>query len=165
MLNPLYLLAALSVFGGFLGYWFGGTSLLEGLLSRAGIPAPHAEPFSELIASPLTWIAVSGSILGICSALFLFARLSRRDLSFPLFKRAFFVDEVYEMLIVLPLRALSRFIGGGLEPKVFDGSLALAAAGVDKTSRALRKIQSGQIRSYAALLVLGSALLIVYLVY
>lgn len=164
MLHPVTILAFLSVVGGFLGYTFSYNSPLEMLLSTT-IPLP--EPDSNMFLEPLTWLAIFGSILGVCGALFLYLRiphmLGKKPLA--LLKKAFYIDEIYDWIFVLPLKLLSRFIINILESKVFEGSLVVIGVGTDRTARLLQRVQSGEIRSYVAWIMLGSVFLIIYFVF
>ena len=83
---------------------------------------------------------------------------------FALFKKSFYVDEFYRKVFVLPLEALSRFIGTFLEPKFFEGMIWEPYNQRKESLRQMQAVQSGQLRSYFAWMVLGSVFLIVYFV-
>jgi NADH-quinone oxidoreductase subunit L len=164
MLIPVSVLAFLSIFGGFIGYTFGTPAPLERFLARSDVALPHTG--GNLFLDPLTWLAIFGSILGLSCALFLYFRVSH-SLGAPIqfLKKAFYVDQIYEALIVHPMKWVSRFIIKVLEAGLFDGMLRFIARGAKTIASALQHIQSGQIRSYVAWMMIGSVFLIVYLVF
>jgi NADH-quinone oxidoreductase subunit L len=51
-----------------------------------------------------------------------------------------------------------------VEPKVIDGAVGGVAVAIRNSAEGLRKIQSGFVRQYALAMVLGFAVIIVYLV-
>jgi NADH-quinone oxidoreductase subunit L len=166
MLIPVSILAFLAIFGGFLGYTFKQSPLLEGFLSDVGITPFEAELRSGFVLTPETWIAIIGSLLGVGIAALLYTRyVDRLGRPVALFRKAFYIDDIYEKLFVLPLKALSKFIVDLLEPKVFDGLIRGTVQATQGTAQWMQSLQSGQIRSYMAWMVLGSVLLIVYLIY
>lgn len=165
MLIPVALLAFLSIFGGFLGFAFGMTPPLQEFLAQIGITLPEAEIDGKFILTFETLLAVLGGLAGVITAAVLYTRhVDRLGSPLLVLRKAFYLDEIYYALVVGPLKALARFIATGLEPKIFDGFIR----GTERTAQALahglQQMQSGQIRSYAAWLVIGSGLLIVFLV-
>lgn len=165
MLIPVGLLALLSIGGGFLGFAFSHASLLERFLAKAGVTlAVHEE--GNMLLSPLTWLSVAGAIFGVVSAAVIYTRYRQR-LGHPvvLFKRAFFVDDLYRNMLVVPLHEASRVIVEKIEPNVFDGSLKVVSSGAQDTAQWLQKMQSGETRSYIAWMTLGIVALLIYLTY
>lgn len=166
MIIPVSILAFLAIFGGFLGYSFKQSPLLENFLGEVGITPYEAELRSGFVLTPETWIAIIGSLLGVGISALMYTRFAERlGKPIQLFRKAFYIDDIYERVIVRPLKALSAFIAYILEPKFFDGLIRGAVQAVQETAQWMQRIQSGQIRSYLAWMVLGSVLLIVYLVY
>lgn len=162
MLIPVSVLALLSVIGGFLGFNFGNPSILESFLAKAGIGLVGGE--SHLL-TPQAGMAIMGSLLGIGTAAYVYTRLKDRlGKSIIFLKRAFFIDDLYRKLIVNPLRAFSQLITQTIEPKFFDATISFIAQTVQAMSQELQRIQSGQIRSYLAWMVAGTAILIVYFI-
>lgn len=165
MIIPVALLGLLAIFGGMLGYTFGTTPLLEEYLHEVGITPIEHELHSGFIITRETWIAVGGAFLGVGLAALLYTRFSNR-LGNPiaLLRKSFYIDEIYQLLIVQPLKAISGFIATILEPKLFGGAIRGAVYSAQSSAQVLQHVQSGQIRSYLAWMVLGATLLIVYLV-
>jgi NADH-quinone oxidoreductase subunit L len=85
---------------------------------------------------------------------------------YSLLDHKYWMDEIYGMLIVAPLLGFARVILNGL---VDTGILQGTASGLAGTTRAggwiVRRVQSGNIRSYAGWLALGAASLIVIVLY
>lgn len=158
MLIPVFILALLSIIGGLLGFSFGKIPLLEGFLAEVGVTLAKEEPFG-LQLTPETLLSVLGGIAGIVAGV-LFYTLK----PIPLLKNAFYIDDFYNKMFVFPLKKLSSLFGSLFEPKIFEGIIPISAKGTEKVSQFFQKMQSGQIRSYAAWMVLGSVLLIAYLV-
>lgn len=165
MLSPLFVLAFLTITGGLLGYAFGQKPVLETLMQRVDVDVEHPEVLSlEFLYSPQTLLSIVAALAGVALSAFIYTKYPDRiHHSIQFLKRAFYIDELYDFIFVKPLEALSRWIGQTVEPRVFDGSIRVATSGVKKVSAELQRVQSGQIRSYAAWLVLGSCLLIAYL--
>lgn len=161
MLIPEYILAALAIFGGFLGFALGKPPILEEFL----LEIDGNFPIDGFHFSPEMWASTIGAILGVGTAVFLFKRyihLLLRPMH-PL-KKGFYINEIYDSLIVKPLKALSEKIVGFFEPRVFDGLINGMVHGTQKTAVLLQQFQSGQIRSYVAWMAVGMVLLVVYFI-
>ncbi len=78
----------------------------------------------------------------------------------------YYVDEGYGLLIVKPLLALSTVVfWRGVDQGVIDGMVNGAGSTSKGIGNQLRKMQSGNIRSYAAWVAAGGAAVIVYMVW
>jgi NADH-quinone oxidoreductase subunit L len=117
----------------------------------------------------LAWLSAGVGILGILLAYVFY--VARRGLADSFTKRAgglytlvynkYFVDEAYDATVVEPLLEGSRTVlWRGVDAGLIDGTVN----GVGSRSRGigsiLRLAQSGNIRSYAAWVVLGSIILL-----
>lgn len=166
MLLPVSVLAFFSIGGGLLGFGCGQMPLLERFLVEVGLSEQEREVASGCFTSAETLLAAAGSLLGAALAGALYTRFADR-LGAPIefLKRAFYIDELYQLLIVWPLAALARFATSVVEPHLFEGSLQAVARMAHGTSMWLQKVQSGQIRSYVAWMAIGSGLIVVYLAF
>ncbi len=166
MLLPVSLLALLSIAGGFLGFAIGQTPVLESFLDEVGVTLAERELTTAFVLSPEMLMSVGGAFLGAIVALILYNRYPHSKLSQPIrfFQKSFYINELYDNVIVRPLEALSRLIADKVEAKVFDGSIVAATTATQRTAHWMQGLQSGQIRSYAAWMVLGSVVLVLYLV-
>jgi NADH-quinone oxidoreductase subunit L len=73
----------------------------------------------------------------------------------------FYVDELYDALIVRPLNALAEFFNRIIEKKLIDGMVNGTGRLVQYSSRQLRYLQSGQVGGYVLLMVVGMVILFV----
>ena len=153
MTGPLMILAVLSLVGGF-------------------INVPHfLEPmFAERAENQgLAWLSAGVGILGILLAYVFY--VAKRGLAdsfakgagglYTLVHNKYFVDEAYDATVVEPLIEGSRTVlWRGVDAGLIDGTVN----GVGTRSRGigsiLRLAQSGNIRSYAAWVVLGSIIVL-----
>jgi NADH-quinone oxidoreductase subunit L len=137
---------------------------------RTGAPIPTSEappkpedPNTERI---LTGISVLAAIIG----LFLADTFYRRRPELPakmaagarglytLVFNKYWIDELYGLLIVKPLLVISRYIlWGGVDRGLIGGGGRILAGSAQGAGAVLRRIQSGNIRSYAGWLALGAA--------
>jgi NADH-quinone oxidoreductase subunit L len=156
MTGPLMILAALSIFGGL-------------------INIPHwLEPmFAEKAENQgLAWLSAGVGVVGIALAyLFYVVRPSLAD-SFAksmggLYRLVFnkyFVDEVYNATVVQPTIGGSRLVlWKGIDAGLIDGMVNGVGARARGVGNVLRLLQSGNIRSYAAWVVLGSIVVLLAL--
>ncbi len=185
MLIPLVLLALLSLGGGWVGWpqALGGGNHFEHFLApvfeehvatvgeaAAAAPAEGQAP-SEIALS----VAATGSALfGIAVAWFLYYK--RRDLPAKLRERfhgvyttlenKYYVDEIYSWMFVRPLVEGSRnILWRAIDAGVIDGTVNESAEAARQVSNGLRRMQSGNLRSYAGWVALGGAAVVAYMVW
>jgi NADH-quinone oxidoreductase subunit L len=80
-----------------------------------------------------------------------------------LLERKYLVDEFYSASIVRPLVALSdKGLWRGVDVRVIDGAVNGVAKGVEGASGALRMMQTGSVRAYAASLFFGVVMVLGY---
>ncbi len=161
MILPLFVLAFLAMVGGCLGSACESIPALKGFLAKVGVTLPVPEPADSFLS-----IESLTAILSVTLTSLVYLRYrDRLGKNITLLKKSFYFDELYWNLFVVPLRALSKGIVTFVEPKVFEGSVNSSALFIHYTAGTLQKIQSGQIRSYAAWMVLGIAILILFFVF
>lgn len=158
MILPVAILAGFSIFGGFLGFSIEGRPLLESFLSKAGLF------IGESGASFTIWISAAGAIFGVLSAALLYAKFANR-LGQPLtvLRKAFYIDDIYGVMIVNPLKSVANFIDTVMEPKIFENAIGFTAKASERIAGMLQQVQSGQLRSYVAWMTIGAVFLIVYM--
>lgn len=166
MLIPIAILALLTTFGGALGYTYDHLPLLEGFLVEVGLKPIEVELHSGFVLTPITWGAVIGALLGIVITAWIYIRYQNRlGSAFSFFKNSFYIDKIYEKVIVLPLKSLSLLITQFLEPEVFDGMIRETVHATQASSHLMQIAQSGQIRSYVAWMVFGAVFLVAYFIF
>lgn len=163
MLLPVGVLGVLSVVGGFLGFCFCTSPILAKFLSEVDIAIPVQDFNIGFLFAPETLLSVAGSILGISASAYIYTRYADRPIA--LFKRAFYLNEIYWAAFAVPLKGIANLIARVVEPKVFNGMVHLAIKSTQNTAGAMQRFQSGQIRSYVAWMLVGTSLLIVYFIY
>ncbi len=163
MLVPVFLLAILSICGGFLGFSFNETPILERFLAELGLTPIEKNLNTSFLFEPATLLSVVGALIGIGVTAALYTRFADK-LGSPLtiLRKSFFIDEIYWGAIVFPLRSIAQFIAAILEPKFFDGLIRFATQTVQVFAYGLQRLQSGAIRSYVAWMVVGTVILIAY---
>ena len=149
MTGPLMLLAGLSIFGGFINipHW------LEPMFAE--------KPENQTLA----WISAGIGIAGILLAYVFY--VAKRGLAdsfakamngfYTLVFNKYYVDEFYNAVVVRPLVAISRIVlWRGVDAGLIDGTVNGVGARSRGVGSILRLLQSGNIRTYAAWVVLGS---------
>jgi NADH-quinone oxidoreductase subunit L len=163
-------LAVLAVIGGFLQIPKVTHELDHFLEPTFAESAIHHEPGDGLIAFGLILGAALGA-LGIALAYQLWVRSPqtvarlRERLALPhgLFVNKWYFDELIDLLVVRPFGWFGRFGQQTFERVFVNGTLIGGTTGVVKAgSAAVRAAQSGFLRYYAALLVLGMTAVALY---
>ncbi len=177
MLLPLAILAILSLVGG----WVGVPAALGGHNEFGHFLAPvfGSEEAAAATAGhglELTLAAVSllTAALGFFFAYLLYYKkpgtstalaLKAKPL-YSLLENKYWVDEIYGAFIVTPLLMFTRLVlAGFVEAGLVNGSGSLAGATTRGLSTVTRRVQSGNIRSYAGWLALGAAAILVVMIF
>jgi NADH-quinone oxidoreductase subunit L len=176
---PLMILAGLSTVAGFIGMPIieGANVLrafLEPVFTRYPLPPtllPHAvhDAGLELVMMVVSLALASGGIL-LAMYLYLIApslpeRLSARFQGlYQLLVGKYYVDELYDRLVVEPIKGASRWLWAEVDVAVVDGTVNQAGAFVRRDSVWLSRVQSGFVRNYALSIFLGAVVVIGYLI-
>ena len=193
MLAPLVILAALSIVGGWVGVpkFLGGhnefdrflapvmeqsrTSIAEGAAALQNTEAPAAPPEEKSTTEwVLTGMSVLAAVLGLFFAWLLYYK--RPDLPDRITAKIhgiyltvlhkYYIDEGYNLLFVKPLLALSTLVfWRGIDQGIIDGLVNGAGSASKGIGNELRRMQSGNIRSYAAWVAAGGAAVIAYMIW
>jgi NADH-quinone oxidoreductase subunit L len=175
MLFPLVVLAILSVIGGWVGVpaALGGHDEIGAFLAPVLSSGAAAEG-SRGVELGLAAVSVLTALAGFGLAYFLYvlkpgtstALAARFKPVYTLVENKFYVDEIYSAFLVMPLLMISRLLLAGLVDKgVVNGVPAATSAGVRGLGTLTRKMQSGNIRSYAGWLALGAAAVLVFMIF
>jgi NADH-quinone oxidoreductase subunit L len=195
MLAPLVVLAVLSVVGGWVGVpeFLHGHNEIEHFLSPVMQSGPavageaaatshdatasHADEASQ--EKPGEELLLAGSSVGVAALGLFFAWLlyyKQRDLPdritgkvhglYMMVLHKYYVDEGYGAIFVKPLLALSTVVfWRGIDQGVIDGLVNGAGSTSKGIGNELRRMQSGNIRSYAAWVAIGGAAVIAYMLW
>ena len=175
MLLPLVCLAILSVVGGFVGV----PEALHGHNEIAAFLAPVFHLAGEPLAEPngpefaLAAISVLTALLGLALAYFFYYRKPGTAAALanrvkPLYDFAankFYVDELYHAIFVVGLLGFTRAFLAGAGEFAVNGITTLATWTAIDTGEAVRRIQSGNLRSYAGWLALGAAAVMAVMIF
>ena len=187
------LFRSLSVIGGYVGVprALGGRNHFDQFLSAVfkvsaeAMPAGTApgEPTGEAAAQRqaegniellLTGVSVAATLLGLFFAWLLYYK--KRDLPdriaaalgwlYVTVRDKFYVDELYQAAIVTPLVKGSELVlWRGVDIAGIDATADDSAYTARHVSDRFRHMQSGNVRSYAAWIALGAAVLIAYMIW
>jgi len=172
MTVPLMVLAVLAIVGGWVGIPmpFGHNEFEHFLAPVFGLKEGVDSSITLQMSLASTSFAVA--LVGLYAAWIFYVKhpgsagaLAKKFRSlYSLLDHKYWVDEIYGRLIVAPLLGISRFILNGL---IDTGVIQGTASGLAGTTRGggwlVRRVQSGNIRSYAGWLALGAAALISYI--
>ncbi len=178
MTVPLILLAVGAVLAGYIG--IPHLSLIEGWLE----PVFHAgkaatEGATAAGAHPAAWVewvllAVS-ALVALAGAYFAYyayvvnteiPKQVRESLGWfgRLVENKYYVDEIYNYLIVNPLRELANWFAGSVDKRGLDGAVNGIAGVTGWLGSQARRLQTGLVGLYALSILLGAVALVAWLV-
>ncbi len=173
MLVPLIILAVFAVADG----WIGIPKALDGgdQFARFLDPVFGAAAVNPLVlarADRERWFSVLSAgmaLIGWFFADLLYRRkpgmadrlVERARGAYSLLVNKYWVDQVYNAVIVTPLLVFSRYLlWGAVDRGVINGGAGMAAGGVRGLGALVQRVQSGNIRSYAGWLAIGAGALL-----
>jgi len=151
-----------------------------------GIPSSHGTPFARFLAPVLplgegehsagvafTLLVLSAlvAIAGVALAWFVYGRMPVRAASIGvarnpvnrLLLNKYYVDEIYDALIVQPIYRLSLWLARVFDPRVIDGLVNGVAQMIIGWARGLRQLQTGFVMNYALTMLVGAVAVIAFL--
>ncbi len=150
------------------GAFAGGLFNLPGLTSLEHWLGPVLGGVKDLAGGTAVLFALISlvvSVAGILVARFLYGATGsqeRRERLYPRWaflvnasRSKFYVDELYGRAIVLPGKSMSAFFADAVDPRFFDGLVNGTGWGIARTAEGSRRLQSGFVRNYAALFLIG----------
>ncbi len=174
MTLPLIVLAILSTIGGWVGVplALGGHNEIEHFLEPVFSAAPGlVEHAASRSAEPvLAAVSLVTALLGFFAAYVFYYRkpgiaaafAAKQPALYKLVANKFYVDEFYNGVIVAFILTFTRFILGGLiDAGIIQGAGSAAGATTRGLGSITRRMQSGNIRSYAGWLALGAAAVVI----
>jgi NADH-quinone oxidoreductase subunit L len=113
-----------------------------------------------------SWIGILGVFLGLVLYLKLpkipAAVFTRSGLLGKFLQGKYFVDELYNFLIVAPLIAVSKTLWSGFDATLIDGFVNGTGACVEMSGEVARAAQTGQTRHYAFVMFVSAIFLIIF---
>jgi NADH-quinone oxidoreductase subunit L len=171
MIVPLLILAILAALGGYLGMpsVLGNNALEVFFLPVFGEPLQQVPEITEWL---LIGASVAASLIGIAVAFWFYVANPQIPVNlaarfkgiYNLLLHKYYVDEFYSWIFVENGHRLAMFLWQSIDVGIIDGAANGIARAFAAISRGLRRIQSGYARTYALVMVIGTVLLIGWLI-
>lgn len=172
MTFPLVVLALLSIVGGWVGIpavFMENAHRLSNYLSPVFAPSHH-ETAHQSISHSMELAMMAGVVALIAISIFaaktMFAKegLSEEKSSGfgKLLENKWYVDEIYETIIVHPINHLSSFSSRIIDNKIIDGTVNGVGKILQFSARQFRLLQSGQVGSYVLIMVVSIILFFIF---
>ncbi len=164
MTIPLIILAVLSIVGGYIGVpeALGGHHQLSAFLSPVVKSSVH-----HLTHDTEYMLMGLSTALVLIAIFFAWTRFKKyqpegESKGFAkLLENKWYVDELYDFVIVKPIKSIAGFSNRIIEAKGIDGLVNGVGKAVNYSGRQLRWLQSGQVGAYVLLMVIGILLLFI----
>ena len=161
MTMPLIILAIFSVIAGYIGIpeSLGGKNWIADFLSPVVKSTEH-----HLTHNTEYMLMAGSSILVLISISFAWFKYKNFKVEISsqgfgkVLENKWYVDELYNAIIVKPLQRTAAFFNTIIETKVIDGIVNGVGRAVQYCSRQIRLVQSGQVGAYVLLMVIGMIL-------
>ncbi len=162
MTIPLIILAVLSIVGGYVGVpeALGGHHELALYLTPVVKSAEH-----HLTHGTEYTLMVVSTFLVLISILFSWLKFRNYKIEADakgfgkILQNKWYVDDIYQLLIVRPLQNVAGFLNKIVESKIIDGAVNGVGKLINYGSRQMRWLQSGQVGAYVLLMVIGMLIL------
>jgi NADH-quinone oxidoreductase subunit L len=170
MTIPLIVLAVLAVVGGWIGIpevFASNAHWLEHFLSpifTASYQHRDLHPVNHSTELMLMGISVALAAIAILVAVNKYSKrpeLEDADGFGKVLSNKWYVDELYDKVIVQPIKSFGGFLDRVVEKSGIDWLVNGVGKGVQYGSRQLRLLQSGQVGSYVLLMIVGIIVLFV----
>lgn len=172
---PLVILAILAVIGGFVGipevFAHGAHQLgafLDPIFTETNkyvAAKGHGQHLSHTTEYILMAVSVGGALIALLYAWRKFSKYEKSDAEETgfgkLLANKWYVDELYDAIIVKPRNAFASFLNNIAEKKGVDGIVNGVGKAVNYGSRQVRLLQSGQVGGYVLLMVVGMLVLFI----
>ncbi len=170
--TPLIVLAILAVVGGWIGipkvfmangHWL--EAFLEPIFSKSnGIREAHE--LSSTTEYGLMSVSVIGALIAIVFAWNKFSKYEKTTEEetglAKVISNKWYVDELYDAIIVKPIQSIAGFFNNVVEKKGIDGFVNGVGKAVNYGSRQIRLLQTGQVSAYMLMMVV--AILILFII-
>jgi NADH-quinone oxidoreductase subunit L len=160
MTVPLVILAILSIIGGFVGIpeiFKAGGDKLRAFLAPVLSSEKSAHALSHSTELMLMGLAI---VLVIAAVIFAFIKTKKVDTGAAtglgkVLQNKWYVDELYDSIIVKPLQKLSGFFSSAIEKRGIDGFVNGIGKSIHYGSRQIRLLQNGNVGNYILMMVIG----------
>jgi len=171
MTIPLIVLAILAVVGGFIGipevfmkdgHWL--AHFLSPIFADSSRHLQEHPAVGEQTEYMLMAASVGLAIIAIIFAVNKFSKkpdLPEAEGAGKLLANKWYVDEMYDAIIVRPLGALAKFLNNVVEKSGIDWIVNGVGKGVQYSSRQLRLLQNGQVGVYVLFMIAGMLILFI----
>lgn len=173
MTIPLMVLAVLSTIGGFIGIpeVMGGTNWFKNFLSsiiRPSLEMHHA------LTHETEWLLMGLSVGAVLIVIVIAYIIYINKNTVPVADDAttsvaqktlyhkYYIDEIYDTIIVKPSYVLSNLLHQFVESKFIDGLVNGMGVAVNKTSAAIRFVQDGSISYYLFAMIVGIIMILFF---
>jgi NADH-quinone oxidoreductase subunit L len=170
MTIPLIILAGLSVIGGYIGLpeAMGGRNWFRSFLSS--VIEEESHPISHSTEYLLMGISVISALIGIYIAWLFYIKnpelpeklAEKFKALYTLLYRKYYVDEIYDFLFVKPTLKGSEGLWKGIDLSTIDGIAHASAKGANAGGSILARIQTGLVKDYGFLFLLGTIIILGY---
>ena len=178
MTGPLYVLAGLAALGGFLGvphlmgdylghmphflsHWLDGV-VPSRHLPLVGVKIPLHEGVvmvgSSIIAGLFFWLGVK-----LFKTKMFLTEIIGGEGWHKVLANKYYIDELYGLIVVNPIRKISEFSAMVIDKLVVDGAVNGIGRGVRKVGAGLRTIQTGDIQTYGLYMLAGVVLVLFFI--
>ena len=168
---PLIILAILAVIGGWIGIpeiFVHGGHRLETFLSPVFAQSNAIAVKHEMTHSTeymLMIISVSLALVALIYAWIKFSKYQKTNATETglgkMLENKWYVDELYNGIIVKPIQSIANYFNGVVEKKGIDGFVNGVGKVINYSSRQVRLLQSGQVGAYVLLMVIGILVLFI----
>jgi NADH-quinone oxidoreductase subunit L len=172
MTVPMALLAVGAIAGGLLGL-SATTGLVHAFLGPVVGEAGHEPVATGLSEFALVLIATSVALAGVAVGWLMYgsglidwaAVRVRLGVVQRALARGWYVDDVYGSVVVLPGKVTSAFLAYVFDQRVIDGAVNGLGTAFGRLAGTGRRVQTGLVRSYALVFLLGAVALLLFVIW
>jgi NADH-quinone oxidoreductase subunit L len=163
MVLPLWILAFFAATAGVLALSNNHLSLAKWI-----DPVFGSNLFDDHLSTGAVWaLGITDAVIaviGVFVGLRLWMAVSDRpQLEIPFLRNSWYIDELYDTIFGRPAERLAAFSAEVIDPKVIDGGVNGVATLVRRSGALIRRTQTGYVRNYVLGIVLGTVLVLAFM--